>query len=115
MRQKNVIYENRKKTTVFSPIAAPLWLVFLFGLIDINLHFTYTNTITTQKQEFKMDIIITVLVGAIFLIALGYCIKMLSNVFAFIFALVLSWILIPQENRAFFFADICDRMFKGKK
>ena len=62
-----------------------------------------------------MDIIITIAVVALCLVALGFVIKMMANVFAVIFALVFSWILIPQGQRAFFFADICDRMFNNKK
>jgi hypothetical protein len=61
-----------------------------------------------------MDIITTIIAIILALVIIGWLIKIAINAFAFIFALVVSWILVPQENRAAFFADLCDKIYKKK-
>ena len=43
-----------------------------------------------------------------------FCVKIIGNCFAVVFALVLSWILVPQQDRAQFFALMCNGMFNKK-
>lgn len=62
-----------------------------------------------------METVAMILGALLCIVVLGYVIKMLGNAFAFIFALVMCWILVPQENRAVYFANVCDNMFNKKK
>jgi len=62
-----------------------------------------------------METVIVILFAMLFIVGLGYIVKLVGNAFAFIFALVMCWILVPQENRAVYFANLCDNMFNKKE
>lgn len=57
--------------------------------------------------------IATIIISTILaLIVIGFLIKSLGNIFAFVFGLILTCMLIPQGQRRDFFTDLCNRMYK---